>query len=109
MTPTLPPILATMLMAHNAHDSGAFTTCFADDAVVRDEGQKHVGKAAIRTWFETVSRKYDPVFHVTAFALVDGEPVLTGKVSGNFPGSPIELRYRTGVEDGKIVALTITP
>src|SRR6187455_2282633 len=109
MTHSLPPPLAAMVAAHNAHDSAAFTACFTDDAVVRDEGHTYFGKPAVQSWFEGVSRKYNPNFQVTAVTLVDGEPVLTGNVSGDFEGSPIQLRYYTGLEDGKIVALKITP
>lgn len=109
MTLTLPPLLAAMIAAHNTHDAEAFTACFAEDAVVRDEGRRHIGREAIRSWFEDASRRYAPVFHVTDLATEDGEPVLSGTVSGNFEGSPIELRYFAGVEDGKIVALRIAP
>lgn len=98
-----------MVAAHNAHDSAAFTACFTEDAVVRDEGRTHLGRPAVQMWFEAVTQKYHPVFEVTSVAVVDGEPVLTGKVSGDFEGSPIELRYYTGLEDGKIVALKIAP
>ena len=107
MAPTLPPILAAMVAAHNAHDSAAFAACFADDAVVRDEGHRHFGRPAIRDWFEDVSRKYQAVLDVTALTTQDGEPVLSGKVSGNFDGSPIDLRYYLALDDGKIIALKI--
>lgn len=96
-----------MVAAHNAHDSAAFAACFADDAVVRDEGQKHLGRAAIRDWFETVSRKGRPVLEVTDLTTQDGEPVLGGKISGEFDGSPIDLRYYLALDEGKIVALKI--
>jgi hypothetical protein len=98
-----------MVSAHNAHDPDAFTACFADDAVVRDDGRTYFGKPAIRTWFSDVSRNYEAVFNVTGLSTIDGEPVLSGTISGNFEGSPIDLRYFTGLEDGKIVALKIAP
>ncbi|HYD84605.1 MAG TPA: nuclear transport factor 2 family protein [Opitutus sp.] len=109
MTLTLPPLLAAMIAAHNAHDSTAFAACFTDDAIVRDEGRRHYGKAAVKAWFEDVSGKYGAVAEVTDLTLVDGEPVLSVRVSGDFEGSPIELRYFTALEDGKIVALKIAP
>ena len=105
----LPPVLADMIAAHNAHDAAAFTACFAEDAVLRDEGQMHFGRPAVRTWFDEVTRKYCPVLDVTAVTTIDGEPVLSATVSGNFDGSPIALHYYTGLEDGKIVALKIGP
>lgn len=109
MTLALSPVLSAMIAAHNAHDSAAFIDCFTDDAIVRDEGRRYFGRPAIRTWFEEVCRKYRAVFDVTDVFLVDGEPVLKGRVYGNFEGSPIELRYFTALEDGKIVALKIAP
>jgi ketosteroid isomerase-like protein len=108
-TLTLPPILTTMVAALNAQDGAAFIACFADDAVVRDEGKVLYGKAAIQSWFVDVNRKYQATFHVTDLTFVDGEPVLTGNVSGTFDGSPIQLRYYTALDDGKIIALKIAP
>lgn len=107
MSLALPPILAALVAAHNAHDSAAFVDCFSEDAVLRDEGRKLLGRPAIREWFEDVSRRYRAILHVTALATKDGEPVLSGKVSGSFDGSPINLRYYLAVDDGKIVALRI--
>ncbi len=109
MTLTLPPILAAMIRAHNAHDAEAFIGCFTEDAIVRDEGRAYFGPVAIRSWFEDVSSRYGAVFHVTDVSFVDGEPVLTGSVTGNFDGSPLVLRYHTALDDGKIVALKIAP
>ena len=108
-TLVLPPLLATMIAAHNAHDGGAFTACFADDAIVRDEGKIHLGHAAIQTWFDDLCQRYRPVFEVTDVARVDGEPVLTGNVAGTFDGSPIQLRFYTALDEGKIIALKIAP
>lgn len=109
MSHALPPLLAALIAAHNAHDADAFLACLAEEAVVRDEGHTHIGTAAIRTWFETTVRKYTPHVAVTSLSAIDGEPVIAGSVSGNFQGSPVALRYFLGIEDGKIVALKIVP
>jgi len=107
MTFTLPHSLADLVAAHNAHDLPAFVDCFTDDAVVRDEGHTYFGRPAIGEWFENVTGKYKMSFAVTDLSYQDGEPVLHGTVSGDFPGSPIAMRYYLGLEDGKIVALRI--
>jgi hypothetical protein len=40
----------------------------------------------------------------------DGERfIVTGHVTGNFPGSPIDLRYVFTLRDGAIVRLEIAP
>ena len=107
MTTALPPLLAAMVAAHNAQDASAFAACFSDDAVVRDEGRTHFGRDAVRAWFEIVSRKYQAMLHVSELATQDGEPVLRGKVSGDFAGSPLDMDYYLALEEGKIVALKI--
>jgi hypothetical protein len=77
--------------------------------VVRDDGRLHYGKAAIRAWFEELVRRHAPIFEVSDLALQDGEPVLHGRVAGNFAGSPIALRYFAAIEDDRIVALKRAP
>jgi hypothetical protein len=58
MSNPLPPPLAAYYEAKNRHDTDAMLAPFAEDAVVRDEGQEHRGRAAIRTWMEHTIRKY---------------------------------------------------
>lgn len=109
MTITLTPLVAALLTAHNAHDTDAFVACFTDDATLRDEGRAHHGPVAIRSWFESVCRRYHPELEVTEIADVDGETILNVTVSGTFEGGPLRLRYILATEDGKFVALRIVP
>lgn len=39
----------------------------------------------------------------------DGKTIVTSRVTGNFPGSPVELRYLFGLEGNKIASLEILP
>lgn len=107
MPTVLPAPLAVFVAAHNAHDVDAFTDCFAEEAVVRDEGRMHVGRPAIREWFADVSRRYGMTIQVTDLSRKDGEPVLHGVVSGNFEGSPLGMRFYLGIDGDKIVALRV--
>lgn len=109
MKPSLPPLLAAFVAASNTHDSAAFTACFSPEATVHDEGRVHRGCPAIKAWFEEVSRKYRATLVVTDMATTDGATVLTGEVSGNFEGSPIELRYHLTHGADRITALKIAP
>lgn len=109
MTRALPPLLAALIAALNAHDADAFLACLDEEAIVRDEGHTYIGAAAVRSWFETTIRKYSPHIEVTSLSAIDGEPVIAGCVSGNFEGSPVALRYLVGVEEGRVVALKIAP
>ena len=85
------------------------TACFSEDAIVRDEGEKsRQGISAIREWAEEVSRKYRPTVEILDVAETDGRTIVTGRVSGNFPGSPIDLRYAFTFHGERIVGLEIS-
>jgi|SRR5688572_23925722 len=99
--------IATYIAAANAQDTNAVTACFAEGAVVHDEKQDRQGIAAIRRWAEEVSEKYRSTVEVLDVAETGGTTVLTGRVSGHFPGSPIELRYAFTVKGEKIERLEI--
>lgn len=93
--------------AANRQDPGAVAASFGDGATVRDEGETRNGVAAIRAWAEEVSTKYQPTVEVLGAEAMVGGTVVAGRVSGNFPGSPVELRYRFTLAGGKIARLEI--
>jgi hypothetical protein len=103
----LPKSIAAYFAGSNAHDADACAACFMDDAVVRDEGRERRGTAAIRAWKVEVTEKYRPTVDVIAVAQADGKTIATGRVSGNFPGSPVELRYVFTLTNEKISRLEI--
>jgi hypothetical protein len=106
-TTRLAPPITTYVAAANAQDVDAVTACFSQGAVVHDEKRERRGIAAIRKWAEEVSEKYHPTVEALDVAETNGRTILTGKVSGNFPGSPIELRYAFTLNGGKIERLEI--
>ena len=106
-TPQLPVPLATYFAGVNSRDVDAAIVPFADNAVVKDEGRQRRGRSAIREWIEETTAKYQPVVEVTQVDALPDKATATGRVSGNFPGSPIELQYRFGLEGEKIVSLEI--
>ncbi len=107
-TTKLPGPVAAYVAGANAQDIDAVTACFSESAVVRDEGKNRQGIAAIREWAEEVSKKYQPAVEVLDAVHTDGRTILTGRVSGNFPGSPIDLRYAFTLSGGKIARLEIS-
>jgi hypothetical protein len=104
---SLPGTVAAYFDGANAQDPHAVAACFDENAVVRDEGRKRHGIAAIRDWAEEVSAKYRPIVDVLGVAEEDGKTIVTGRVSGNFPGSPIDLRYAFTLQGKKIGRLEI--
>lgn len=104
----LPSPVADYVAGANAQDANAVTASFSEDAVVRDEGQTRQGIPAIREWAEEVSRKYRPTVEVLDVAATDGRTIVRGRVSGDFPGSPIDLRYAFTLNGEKIARLEIS-
>jgi hypothetical protein len=106
-TTKLPGPVAAYVDGANAQDAHAVAACFSEDAVVRDEGRERQGLNAIRDWAEEVSAKYRPNVDVVDVAERDGRTIVTGRVSGNFPGSPIDLHYAFVLQGEKIGRLEI--
>jgi ketosteroid isomerase-like protein len=105
----LPKAIAAYIAASNAHDADACAACFTDDAIVRDEGREVRGVATIRDWMDGAIAKYQHTVEVVTSAKTDGETIVTCRVSGNFPGSPVELRHAFVVAGEKITRLEIVP
>jgi ketosteroid isomerase-like protein len=105
----LPVPLPAYFAAINTHNIDAMLAGFADGAIVRDEGQERRGLAAIREWMEETVRKYHFKVAVNEVTEVNGQLVVTGRVSGTFPGSPVDLRYFFTLDANKITRLEIVP
>ena len=90
-------------------DSEAISQCFAENAVVKDEGHTYKGRAAIKEWKTSASTKYQYTIKLFACEQKNGKTVVTGRLTGNFPGSPTNLRFFFGVEGDKIASLEIIP
>lgn len=97
-----------LYFAADASDGEAFVRCFTEHAVVKDEGHSYTGLAAIRQWKSDSSKKYTYTSEPFACADVDGKTIVTSRLTGNFPGSPVDLRYLFGLEGDKIASLEIT-
>ena len=90
-------------------DGEAVARCFTKDAVVRDEGRTYSGLAAIKQWKAEASAKYDYTSEPFALEQKDDMAVVTSRLTGNFPGSPVDLRFCFRLERGKIAALEVIP
>jgi hypothetical protein len=88
-------------------DSAAVAQCFTDNAVVTDEGQTYHGLAAIKRWKTDSSKKYTYTSEPFRSEERDGKIIVTSRLTGDFPGSPVDLRYFFGLEGDKIASLEI--
>ena len=87
----------------------AVAQCFTDDAVVIDERREHRGRTAIAQWKAESSAKFRYTVERLGAHVSGNQTTVTGRVTGDFPGSPVDLRYRFTLEGDKIARLEITP
>lgn len=104
---TIPEPIAAYFDADN-RGGEAVARCFTKDGAVKDEGRSHVGRAAIEAWKKAASATYSYTSKPVAVEHKDGRYIVTSKVTGTFPGSPIDLRYTFRLERGRIASLEIT-
>lgn len=92
-----------------ALNAEAVAACFATAAVVRDEGRAYSGRDAIRQWKERSSTQYTYTAEPFAIANEDGRIVISSHLVGDFPGSPVDLRYCFVLDGETIAELEIVP
>lgn len=106
-TINLPATLAKYVEASNAGDTPATVKLFSESAVVQDDGEEFTGIEAIEAWIAESTRKYQAQL-VPLDLLESGDHlVMRGRVSGNFPGSPLELDFDFVLSDDKITRLAV--
>jgi|ERR1051326_744331 hypothetical protein len=103
----LTPVIADFFSAEDRRDTEALCQCFAEGAVVHDEGRSIQGHAAIREWQLETKKKYQHTTKPLSSADRDGKSVVTARLTGNFPGSPVDLQFAFTVGAGKIMSLEI--
>jgi len=103
----MPADLPTPIGAANRGETEALAQCFAESAVVRDEGKTIQGLAAITKWMVETKQKYQHTIEPLASTQKDGKTIVTNRLTGNFPGSPIELEFVFTLDGDEIAALEI--
>ncbi|WP_223605519.1 nuclear transport factor 2 family protein [Chryseobacterium sp. OSA05B] len=102
----LPNIISELVKAQNEFNSSSYANCFTENAEVSDEGKTHNGKAEIENWIDKANKEYKATMKPLNYN--ENENILSAEASGNFPGSPIVLKYHFQFSDGYIQSLTIT-
>jgi NAD(P)-dependent dehydrogenase (short-subunit alcohol dehydrogenase family) len=107
--PQLPALLQRYLAADASGNLDDFANCFSPDAVVLDERRAHAGHDAIRAWRahadKTVPYRLEPL----GLTRQGEQWKLLAKVSGDFPGSPIDLMHVFRIAEDRIASLEIRP
>jgi len=109
MNINVPTPVAAYLAAEQAKDSETLGECFREDAVVRDEGHEHHGVAAIKAWHREANAKFRYVVEPLDASAGGPAVVVRARVAGDFPGSPVEMRFNFTVSEDRIVSLVVAP
>jgi ketosteroid isomerase-like protein len=104
----LPAPVAAYFVADST-DAEAVARCFTEDAVVIDERREHQGRTAIAKWKAEASSKYRYTSEPLRVHVSGAEATVTRRLTGDFPRSPIELRYHFTLDGDQIARLKIAP
>lgn len=108
MTLALPKPIADYFAA-DATDGAAVAACFAAEALVVDEKKTYSGRDAIAALKSEASAKYEYVADPVAIEDQGDRVIVTAHLIGNFPGSPVDLRYAFALSGDAITRLEIVP
>lgn len=108
MTVKLPKSIEAYFDADRDGGPDEVAAAFTENAIVKDAGETLVGRDAIRSWKAEYTQKYGPTTMDSFFiGTENGKTEVKCHVAGDFPGSPVDLRYFFVLADDKIAELEI--
>jgi SnoaL-like protein len=108
-TDRLPTVVNTYLTTPKADLGSLVSQLFTGDAVVHDEGRTHIGLDAIRAWTDGIASAFTFTRTVTGTIVTDNAAIVSARLEGDFPGSPVDLHHHFSLAGNTISALTICP
>ena len=91
-------------------DTDSIVGLFTSDATVVDERETHQGTSAIRAWQLGAASKYTYSTAVLGAEELDPDHyVVRGRLTGNFPGGVVDLKWDFTVDGPRITRLVIAP
>lgn len=101
-------VITQYFEANSLHDIEAMVALFSKEAVVIDEAQTYRGLKEIRGWREGGASVYQYTTQIDETRRLDESHYLvTGRLTGNFPGGTAELQWRFTIHDDLISRLEI--
>jgi hypothetical protein len=80
---------------------------FTSDATVRDEGKTIQGIDAIQHWMTDTHARYHHTMEPLSVRNEGEATIVTSRLTGTFPGSPIEVPFTFVLSESKIAKLKI--
>ncbi|WP_424135315.1 nuclear transport factor 2 family protein [Roseomonas chloroacetimidivorans] len=108
MTVQLPRGIQAYFDADRDGGPEAVAAAFTESGIVKDKGKTHRGRDAIRSWMAEAAQQYSYTMNPFLIATENGKTQVTAHVVGDFPGSPVDLRFLFLLAGDKIAELEIT-
>lgn len=108
MTLKLPKAIEAYFEADRTSSPDAIAATFSDDGIVKDKGKTHRGRDAIRAWMADEAQQYSYTVEPFLMTTENGKTQVTAHAAGDFPGSPIDLRFFFVLANDKVAELEIT-
>lgn len=99
--------IANFYHASEIYDEELLSSCFAEDAILVDEGEDYRGSGTISGHIMKANRDANVKTEITNCVERNGEIIVTATISGNFEGSPIPLDFHFTLNQEKIKKLYI--
>tara|TARA_R110000764_G_scaffold154903_3_gene242756 strand:+ start:447 stop:779 length:333 start_codon:yes stop_codon:yes gene_type:complete len=109
MTLSLPDAVLTCFDIINGGNPTRVSDCFRPDATVTDENQRHQGLSAIEAWQRETRQAFTYQVEPLEAAAENGALNVKARLTGNFPGSPVQLDHVFVLQQGQIQSLEIKP
>jgi hypothetical protein len=110
MSTELPDVVSRYFERDADRDIESIVGLFAEDATVIDEGEERHGTAEIRAWQTGAASKYTYTTEITGSQALGADRYLvTGRLTGDFPGGTADLNWDFTIADQHITRLIIAP
>ncbi len=108
MTIKLPKAIEAYFEADRIRSPDAIAATFTENGIAKDKGLTHRGHDAIRAWMADEAQQYSYTVEPFLITSENDKTLVTAHALGNFPGSPIDLRFFFVLVNDKVAELEIT-
>ena len=106
----LPLIVSQYFDFDEVRDVESIVALFREDATVIDENETRQGTSEIRAWQEGSASTYTYSTEVTGTSRVAPDRyVIDARLTGDFPGGTVDLKFDFTITDEHITRLVIAP
>ena len=105
-----PSVVSRYFELDAERDIDSIVGLFAEDATVVDEGETHNGRMEIHAWQAGPASRYTYATEVLGSEPIGADRyIVTGRLTGDFPGGTADLKWDFTVAGGRIARLVIAP